>query len=182
MLFDFIKSRYGGKKAFLRYAIYGLQNVVLGRYKKFSRLPSQIDRVVFVCKGNICRSALAEWVFKSLSDVPCCSLGVDTTSGENANERISQLANSIGVDLAAHKTTAIDDFVPNPKDLYVCMEPAHIELLQKKISTNRISLLGLIDKKNEVYIHDPYSACYEYADFCVKNIADLSSKLAAEVR
>lgn len=181
-MINFIKSQYGGKKAFLRYWKYALLNLLTGKYKKYSVMPNQVNRIVFVCKGNICRSALAEWVFKSLSNVPCCSVGVDTTSGVAANERISLIAKDVGFDLNEHKTTAIDDFVSQPNDLFVCMEPVHVAVLKKKLQTDNIYLLGLVNNRMGVYIHDPYAASDQYAESCVKNIIQLSSKLAAEIK
>lgn len=182
MLFDYMKAQYGGKKAFLRYWYHAVLNLLFGRYRQYGKMPKDIKRIVFVCKGNICRSALAEWVFKSQSDIPCCSLGVDTTSGEDANERISSLAKAIGFNLSEHKTTAIKDFVVEQGDLYVCMEPAHLDPLTTQLSTNKVFLLGLLENTKGVYIHDPYAACDEYARNCVKNIVTLASQLAAEAK
>lgn len=177
-MFQLIRNRYGGKKAFLKYWTHGLLNIFFRRYKKFGGLPAQVNRIVFVCKGNICRSALAEWVFRSICEIPCCSLGVDTTSGVDANERIAAISLRKGLDLSKHKTTSIDDFVPRDNDLYVCMEPAHIKNIQDQFGLVNIYLLGLLDNPAGAYIHDPYAACDEYAVFCVEKIIRLSGVMA----
>jgi protein-tyrosine-phosphatase len=135
-----------------------------------------------VCKGNICRSAAAEVFFKEVSDFPCVSLGLDTTSGNAANERVIEIVKDFGVSLNAHRTTALADFRAQSGDVYVCMEPDHILQLEKWLgSMSNIALLGKFGSPKNVYIHDPYNTNIEYAQACIKYIYDAVKKLSRQL-
>ena len=177
----YIRKHYGGNWAFLRYWYHGLANTIFGAYKKYARMPAQINRVVFVCRGNICRSSLAEWAFKSKSNLPCVSFGIETVSNGSANTRIAGLAKKYGIDLELHKTTSVNDIKFQKGDLYVCMEPAHIEVLRDSYKLDNLLLFGLLDSSRYAYIHDPYSSDPAYAEHCVKKILALTDVLVASV-
>jgi len=181
-VFQFIQNRYGSKKGFVRFIYYYFLQAL---NKKHDVIPEGISRVVFVCKGNICRSAAAEAYFKSRNSLDCCSLGLDTTSGKPANARICSVAKKYGVNLDSHLTTAVSDFIPKAGDFYVCMEPAHIKQLNQKLGDVPAVLLGLFGSPKMSYIHDPYNANDEFADYCTQYILaavdQLSSSLSAAV-
>lgn len=179
---NYIASVYGSKRGCWRYIYYGAKDLLFGEYRRYGHVPLQVSRVVFVCKGNICRSAAAEVFFKGLSDFPCVSLGLDTTSGNAANDRVIEIVKNFGVSLEDHRTTAIKDFQIQPGDIYVCMEPDHIFQLEKWLgSISNIALLGKFGSPNSVYIHDPYNSNIEYAQACIKYIYDSVKKLSQHV-
>lgn len=166
-----IQDTYGSKKGFLYYLIHTLKYKLNIDYTQYEDIPKNVTRYVFVCKGNICRSALAETIAKN-SKVSTSSFGIDTTSGCPADKRAIQIAKKIGLDLSSHKTTAIEDFTPKPGDLYICMEPDHINGLKKALpSVKDIILLGLIGHSKNPYIHDPYSSNSTYFENCAKTIS-----------
>lgn len=169
---DKLHNSYGGKKAFVRYLVYWIRSVMFGQYSRYRDVPDGVQRVVFVCKGNICRSAFAEWLFKQSNDIPTTSLGLDTVTGGNANDRIKMYASVMNVNLDSHKTTAISDFSAKPGDLYVCMEPDHVEQLESYLGKVNIILLGWYLSPTRIYIHDPYSANDQYAQTSLKVISE----------
>lgn len=183
MLFDFIKSRYGGKKAFLKFYIHKNMDLFLGRYNNFRKVKNKTERVVFVCKGNICRSAWAECYFKSLSSFPVCSIGLDTTTGSSAASKVIAYAEQKGLDLTSHRTTSVADFQPMPNDLYICMEPIHIKRLRSVINLKKddIALLGMWYTNIIPYIHDPYSCNKEFTDKCLNVISVAVDNLLLEL-
>lgn len=176
-----LTRKYGGKRAFLNYLYFGLVGNLSGYNFRYGAISKSPRRVVFVCKGNICRSAFAEWYFKKHCTIPCASLGVDTTSGVEANQRISLFAADMDVDLSAHRTTAIESFVPNDGDLYVCMEPDHLEKIVSINVSKEITLLGLSASPFAAYIHDPYSAPELYARSCLTTITRAVDQLIARI-
>lgn len=177
-VFQFIQNQYGSKKGFVRFIYYYFLQKL---HKKFDVIPEGITRVVFVCKGNICRSAAAESYFKSRNTFKCCSLGLDTTSGKPANARICSIAKKYGVNLDSHLTTDVSDFVPMAGDFYVCMEPAHIKQLNQKIGNVPVALLGLFGSPQVSYIHDPYNANDEFADNCIQYILAAVDELSSSL-
>jgi protein-tyrosine-phosphatase len=179
---NYIATAYGSKRGCWRYMYYGIKDWLFGEYRRYGHVPSQVSRVVFVCKGNICRSAAAEVFFKDVSDFPCVSLGLDTTSGNAANDRVIEIVKDFGVSLDEHRTTAIKDFQAQQGDIYVCMEPDHIFQLEKWVgSVSNIALLGKFGNPNNVYIHDPYNSNNEYAQACIKYIYEAVRKLSHQV-
>ena len=170
-----IANRFGSKHGLLnhiKYNVFGRSNC--GQAK----LPMRTGRVVFVCKGNICRSAIAEWHFKSYSKIACCSIGLDTTTGMPANEKILRLTKRQGLDIANHSTTSIDDFVSRADDLYVLMEPNHEKMLLAKYKNPTYIFLGRYGRKKKRYIHDPFNTNEIYSARCIKYIMQSTENLA----
>jgi protein-tyrosine phosphatase len=172
IFFNWLHNSYGGKKAFIRYVLYWIRSVVFGQYSRYRNVPNNVKRVVFVCKGNICRSAFAEWLFKQNSNISTSSLGLDTITGGSANDRIKMFASVMNVNLDFHKTTSVTDFTSEQGDLYVCMEPEHVDQLEAHLGKVNVVLLGWYLSPARVYIHDPYSASDQYAKTSLKVISE----------
>lgn len=126
-------------------------------------------RVLFVCTGNICRSPLAEGIFRQLSEKAGLSeqMEVDsagTTSfhvGEPPHRGVARLARENGIELAgrARQVTAGEEL--DHYDCIIGMTPDHVERLQwmNPDAADRIRLL--LDFADEPYaddvgVHDPY--------------------------
>lgn len=112
-------------------------------------------RVVFVCTGNICRSAYAEARFNQLSR-GAISVGISARAGRPADESATRVAAARGVDLRTHRTQNIRDLKCLPGDLFVCMEKNHADAVSSLITSKGIGILllgGLIDYPR---ISDPY--------------------------
>ena len=154
---------------------------VFRRYGHLNVIPANIGRVVFVCKGNICRSPLAHVVFQLNSRLPVASFGLDTTTGCPAHPPIIFQSKLQGYDLSNHLTTSVVDFKPQENDLYVCTEIHHVDGLKKIINTDRIILLGLFADSKRAYIHDPYNTGSEYTSMIVSYIIASTKKLASKL-
>lgn len=164
--FLFMADEYGGKKGYLR----SFWHQLSGSLRSYGRLPEDIERVVFVCKGNVCRSAAAEYAFRKYGALPTASIGLETDTGKEANPRIIRVARTMGVDMSEHLTTAKDDFVARSTDLFVCMEPTHVTQIKHTYKTRNVVLLGLFGQPKRIYIHDPYASTDAYAAFCTNYI------------
>lgn len=176
-----ISQKYGSKKGLLKLMYFSLINLLTRKFNLNSKY-IEAERVVFVCKGNICRSALAEYVLKKHTSLQVCSIGLDTKTGKDANERIAKISLNMGISLNAHKTTSINDFTPHDSDFYICMEPVHVDLIRKKLKTNRVTVLGIFGNPKRVYLHDPYSSSEEYAKFCCEYIYKTVMVLSKKIR
>lgn len=151
-------NRFGSKKGFLRYYVDELY-YHLGFYRDYTRYERPPERLVFVCQGNICRSALAEWVFRNHSDIEAISVGLKTHTGKSANRRLLKIAHETNnIDLSSHKTTSIEDYVPRVGDVFVCMEARHIKIMESLGYNGPFLLLGTFGRKKTFRINDPYSA------------------------
>ena len=178
---SYLKNNYGGKKAFLKYITYRVIYYILDNYNYKYLANKKIDRVVFVCKGNICRSPLAEYVFKSESKIETTSFGLDTTSYKPAHSTIVSIASKLGYNLQDHQTTAQREFIQKPNDLFVCMEPKQADAIKKIYKTENIFLLGSFCQPQRHYLHDPYSTNEDYSKLCCELIIESTKKLAAKL-
>lgn len=164
--FLLMADEYGGKKGYLR----NFWHQLTGSLRGHGQLPDDIERVVFVCKGNVCRSAAAEYAFRKYCALPTASIGLETDTGKAANPRISEVARTMGVDMSGHLTTAKDDFIARSTDMFVCMEPIHLAQVKNTYKTRNVVLLGLFGQPKRIYIHDPYASTDAYAAFCTDYI------------
>ena len=101
-----LAESYGSRTGFIRTYWHRIQ-YLLGRYRNYSNIDwASVDRLVFVCKGNICRSAFAEAVAKSLG-MDAVSCGLQTVISAPANEDAVKTAREMGYALDEHRTTPI---------------------------------------------------------------------------
>lgn len=131
----------------------------VGRYSSYCTLrPNETRRTVFVCKGNICRSALAE-SYMNQKGLPTASFGLDCDDGRPANAMMLKIAEVNGLPLHDHKTTSADSFEFKQGDLLVAMEPSQATRLIKIIGASdhtQIALLGMFLTPRRPTIIDPY--------------------------
>jgi protein-tyrosine phosphatase len=137
---------------------------------------------VFVCKGNICRSAYAEVVARSLG-LDAVSCGLRTIVAVPANEDAVRAARVRGVDLEDHKTTPIMYMVLRKTDLLVAMEPWQVEFMERHLVRGYCyTLLGLWFKPVNPHIQDPYGASSDYFDHCFKYIEDAVHVISEKIK
>lgn len=136
------------------------------------REPQRVRRVVFVCLGNICRSAYAHRVAARLG-MNAVSIGLSTTTGAASPDAACRAAQLCGEDLGAHRATDISDFTPQPGDLLIAMEIRHAHALRRHLAGRgdiQIALLGLWCAPPSPHLHDPYSLSDAYFLHCFTRI------------
>lgn len=150
-----------------------------GRSAILSPNPAQISRLVFVCHGNICRSAFADVLAKTLG-LRSASFGLSTSSGQAAHEPASKAAIARGVDLSAHRTLRVEEFRPARGDLLLAMEVRQLHRLAATPALKEVprSLLGLWAKPPIPHLHDPYQLDERYMKVCLARIQEAVINLA----
>jgi protein-tyrosine phosphatase len=133
----------------------GRMYVVRHSYERWTavRLPDSVQSVLFVCKGNICRSPLAEAYFRSLVEkegrqMTVRSAGLETTPGKPADPRVKALAWEHRLSLGEHATTQVHMELLDQSDLILVMEIGQrdrIEALYPR-SKGKVMLLGRLLK------------------------------------
>lgn len=154
--------------------------------------------IMFVCTGNICRSAMAEWLLKDkiqkrgyLDKIRVCSAGVSAYTGDiSTEEAISVMREEYDLDLIQHRATHTSDSDILNMDLILAMTVRHkfflISIypeLKDKIFTLR-EYIGA--SENDFNIDDPYGYGKNVYRDCAKQINDcidiLLDKLEKEGR
>lgn len=162
-------DRFGSFRGAVRLLLaYG--QVVLGRA---SILRAQdVRRIVFVCHGNICRSAFAD-VVAAKHGLRVTSFGLSTSADKPAHPPAADAALRLGYDLLAHRTTRVEDYVAEPGDLLLAMEVRQLRRLSHNARLKSVprSLLGLWARPRFPHLHDPYELSDAYMLRCLERIA-----------
>lgn len=187
-----------GPKAGRIYANLRLMDV-LGIHSGNSRLvPSTARTFVFVCFGNIMRSAMAEFLMRRglqeaglENGVRIISAGLQATPGREAHPWAQQASAEVGISLAAHQAKALTREMVAQADCILAMD------LQ-----NKAELLTLYpEQRGKIYmlsayaegpwqyreIPDPYlgdldatRVCCRQLQICIRNL--INSTVAASAR
>lgn len=148
-------------------------------------------RVVFVCTGNICRSPMAEIVFREIAERAGLGARVVSTSsgtgdwhvGERADSRTLDALARRGYDGARHRARqfTLDDFERN--DLVVALDRSHERILASWARTttdaDKLALLLSFDPEahGNLDVPDPYYAGPEMFDDVLGMIESASRAL-----
>ncbi len=133
--------------------------------------PSSIRRLVFVCHGNICRSAFADWLARD-HGLNAVSFGLSTSSGLGAHPPVVEAAKALGVNLSGHSTARIEDYTPEPGDLLLAMEARQLRRIAAMpgFAVRPRTLLGLYAHPRTPHLHDPFGLDDVYLGTCLKRI------------
>jgi len=148
-------------------------------------------RVVFVCTGNICRSPMAEIVFRWFAEsvglgdrvaVKSAATG-DWHVGERADQRTLASLSGHGYDGSGHRARQFElsDFAES--DLIVALDRSHERVLREWAPTEsdagKVVLLRTFDPdaRDELDVPDPYYAGPEMFDEVLGMIENASRAL-----
>ncbi len=161
---DWIDRRFGTPRGAVRLAI---------AHAQIRTVPPAdlggIQRLVFVCHGNICRSAFAEGLTRKLG-FPAASFGLSAGKGNPAHQPIAGAAALRGIALDNHQSTPVALFDPAPGDLYLVMEVRQIARLRAdpRFAGARIDLLGRYGGRP--HLHDPFQLSAAFVDTSLADI------------
>ena len=143
-----------------------------GYFSKYKNIDlSRVKRIIFLCTGNVCRSAFAEWYAKGQTATRIVSYGVNALDGRKAHFLANYTADKqYNIDMQAHATQNISNHQFDEGDLIVGMEPEHLDAIKKFNMPEGVqfTLLGLWSDKSSPYIFDPYGMSADYFDKCFK--------------
>lgn len=165
-------------------------NVVRPRYERWAavRLPDSVQSVLFVCKGNICRSPLGEVYFQSLVEkegrqMTVRSAGLETTPGKPAHANAKAVALQHRLSLDEHATTQVHKELLDQSDLIIVMEIVQKDRIHRLYpkTKGKVVLLGRFDSVGSLEIADPYSGTSEDFHFCFQHVSRCCDNLAARL-
>ena len=151
--------------------------------------PHRITHVVFVCKGNICRSAFAEYYLRSILDeghenIRIESCGLDVDQGFVSPPEAVQAAREFGLDLTGHRSKGAAACDLRNADLIVPMEYGHYRRLLALYPQYKDKIRLLRDfapwpQRIFCNIHDPYGLglkefrrCFRMIHFSLDGLRD----------
>ncbi len=129
-------------------------------YEKYKHLDaSKIKRIVFVCKGNICRSPFAEVVAKAKKTRwPVISMGYEASGGDKPEPLAIKMANEFGYDMEALCSTRLNSDSIKNGDMVIVMETSQLNMVKQIVSDvdYQLTLLGIWGAHPGLSIFDPY--------------------------
>jgi len=176
------KGNHGTWRGLIR-ALLGQTEFALGRLASHTRPDAAgVERLVFVCLGNINRSAFAEQIARALG-ANTCSIGLSTTTGAPAFHKAIESAPRFGINLSGHRATDIKDYEFQPTDLLLVMEIRHARrLVAAGLPPESIALLGHWGSPHRIHIHDPHTLSDAYFHTCFTLIQSAVLGLVADMR
>lgn len=154
----------------------------------YEKVPRPIRRVLFVCKGNICRSPLAgsylrERLMEQRHLICVSSAGLETTPGKEAHPLARVVARRHGLSLQAHITTPLVPWMVDQADLILVMEFAQLYRLLRLYpkAKGKVFLLGSFNDGHSTEIVDPYDGTLEDFERCYQMIRRSCDKLLQRI-
>ena len=145
------------------------------------RLPT-VRRLVFVCQGNINRSAFAQAAAQR-AGLRAVSFGLACSSGMPAFATAMETAQRFGLPLSEHRATNLADFEYLDGDLLAAMEVRQVDrLIDAGFAPRSIVLLGRWSSPMRLHIHDPHTLGDSYFLTCFSIIDSAVRNLDAELR
>jgi protein-tyrosine phosphatase len=157
--------KLGGLRPTARFAGYALL-AAMGFFRSARRVDwSRVQRLVFVCSGNICRSPYGEMLARTRG-VRAISFGIHANGIAAADPTAVRVAQRLRVDLTGHISTRAVDYEPRPGDMLLAMEPVHLSAIRGLVGTAdvQMTLLGLWGRWKLPYLPDPYGRSDECFD------------------
>lgn len=93
-----------------------------------------MDKIIFICTGNTCRSPMAEGLFRThggeeKTGLTAVSAGLYTQDGLPASANAIAAAGELGADISAHRSHQLTPELAHDAKYLVCMTGAHYDRL-----------------------------------------------------
>ena len=93
-----------------------------------------MDKIIFICTGNTCRSPMAEGLFRAhggedKTGLTAASAGLFTQDGMPASQNAVAAVAELGADITAHRSRMLTPDMARDARYLVCMTGAHYDRL-----------------------------------------------------
>lgn len=178
---QYIADEFGSKRGLARYLKFNLLRLT-GRYNRAGRRAvAGTTRLIFICSGNICRSPFGEAVSLD-AGFPAISFGLHCRGNDPAFEKTLDFAKRHNYPLTEHRSSNMQDYVPQTGDLLIVTEPAHLAVINQQYPDQPAILLGLFASPKTAYLHDPFNTNQVFFDKCMRRIEQATLQLIKVIK
>jgi len=149
---------------------------------------ARANSILFLCYGNINRSALADALvggYAADSGVSVCSAGFHPEEGRPADRVMREVAAEAGLDMRSQRSSMLTPELLAGSDIIFVMEKRHYDRLvvQSPTLAGRIFLLGAhpSEHRQPAEIEDPFGLPREAYEYCYSRIAEAIDHVKAVV-
>lgn len=143
-------------------------------------------KIMFICTGNICRSAMAHWLLKQklkdekIEGIEVYSCGIYAQDGDIPTYEAKRvMQDEYGIDISGHRATNIKNSKIKEMDLILCATSSHkmavIDMypeLKEKVYTMKEYVNYNRKYHDEIDIKDPWGYDIETYRSCVAEIEE----------
>lgn len=150
-------------------------------------------KIMFICTGNICRSAMAKALMEKkvkdyqLINIEIYSSGIFAETGDKASYSAIEIMQEYGIDLTKHEATNIKQSNIQEMDLILCATASHkysvlqmYPQLKEKVYT--IKEYAKDNKQEDLDIKDPWGYDIEIYRYCAAEIDKYIEEIIKKIK
>jgi protein-tyrosine-phosphatase len=151
----------------------------------------QYRSILFVCAANVCRSPMAEGLFKNLiknngftpGSISVRSAGIGNTHGSEASDQAIMVMREKGLDISRHRARTINSDIVNESDLILCMSQEQVSALKQSYAEAQDKFHLLTEFcGSQGDIDDPSGRPTRVYESCAAQLEELLKVLADKIR
>lgn len=149
-----------------------------------------MKKIMFICTGNICRSAMADGLMKKLvkdnnKEIAVYSCGIFAEDGDMPTFNAIEAIKEYDVDLKLHRATNIRNSKIEDMDIILCATVSHknnVINMYPNLKDKIFTIKEYADyDKNDLDIPDPWGYDIETYKFCAITISKCLNKIIDKI-